>query len=338
MTYDNNELTWTRRQFFAAAGAAAGMPILGAAGSALAAGRPRYPDVIGSVTYYVTQKDDTLLDLARWNGLGYTEMIAANRGIDPWVPGVGVKLTIPGAHILPAAPREGVVLNLADQRLYVFFAEDGSVDSAPIGIGKSAWGTPTGRTKVVRKRANPTWYVPKSIRAEDPDLPAVVRPGPLNPLGNHAIYLDWPSYLLHGTNEPYGVGRRVSHGCVRLYPEDISRLFTQLPIGLPVTVVNQEVKFAWVGGTLMMEAHPSQEQADQLEADGTFARARPAQYEYRILDAAGAHAARLDWRTVARALDERTGMPVTILTIKRQSGTSRPNSAKSGPAPSDSES
>ena len=313
------ELMWTRRRFFSAVGAAAGIPILGATGSALAASRPRYPDIIGSITHYVTQQDDTLLDLARWNSLGYTEMIAANRGIDPWVPGAGVKLTIPGAHILPDAPREGLVLNLADQRLYVFDAEDGSVESVPIGTGKSAWATPTGRTKVVRKRANPTWYVPKSIRKEDPELPAVVRPGPDNPLGHHAIDLGWPSYLLHGTNRPYGVGRRVSHGCVRLYPEDIARLFTRIPIGLPVTVVNQEVKFAWVGGSLMMETHPSQEQADQLEADGKFARARPAKYEYQILDAAGAHAARIDWPTVARALDERTGMPVTILTIATRS-------------------
>jgi L,D-transpeptidase ErfK/SrfK len=214
-----------------------------------------------------------------------------------------------------------VVLNLADQRLYVFHAADGTVESVPIGIGKSAWGTPTGRTKVVRKRANPTWYVPKSIRAEDPELPAVVRPGPLNPLGHHAIDLGWPSYLLHGTNRPYGVGRRVSHGCVRLYPEDIARLFTEIPIGMPVTVVNQEVKLAWAGATLMMEAHPSQQQADELEENGNFAPARPAAYEYHVLDAAGAHAARIDWRTVTRALDERTGMPVAILTIA-----TRPNS------------
>ena len=320
MSHAENEMMWTRRRFFCAAGAAAGMPILGAAGSALAAGRPRYPDIIGSVTRYLTRDDETLLDLARWNGLGYTEMIAANRGIDPWVPGVGVELTIPGAHIVPDAPREGLVLNLADQRLYIFHPEDASIESVPIGIGRSAWGTPTGRTKVVRKRANPAWYVPKSIRAEDPELPAVVPPGPDNPLGQFAIYLDWPSYLLHGTNEPYGVGRRVSHGCVRLYPEDIARLFIDIPIGLPVTVVDQEVKLAWVGGTLLMEAHPSQEQADALEANDKFAPARPAKYEYQILDIAGVHAARVDWHTVNRALDERTGMPLAILETATKSG------------------
>ncbi len=314
MSHANFELMWTRRRFFFAVGAVAGMPILGPAGSALAAGAPRYPDIIGSITHYVTREDDTLLDLARWNGLGYTERIAANRGIDPWVPGVGVKLTIPGAHILPDGPREGLILNLADQRLYVFNAADGSVESVPIGIGRSAWGTPTGRTEVVRKRANPTWYVPKSIRAEDPELPAVVPPGPDNPLGQFAIYLGWPSYLLHGTNEPYGVGRRVSHGCVRLYPEDIARLFLEIPIGLPVTVVDQEVKLAWAGGTLMMEAHPSQQQADALEANDAFAPARPAKYEYQILDVAGIHATRVDWRTVTRALDERNGMPTAIAT------------------------
>ncbi len=320
MSHADNEMMWTRRRFFHAAGAAAGMPILGAAGSALAAGRPSYPDIIGSVTRYLTRDDETLLDLARWNGLGYTEMIAANRGIDPWVPGVGVELTIPGAHIVPAAPREGLVLNLADQRLYIFRPEDASIESVPIGIGRSAWGTPTGRTKVVRKRANPAWYVPESIRAEDPELPAVVPPGPDNPLGQFAVYLDWPGYLLLGTNEPYGVGRRVSHGCVRLYPEDIARLFIEIPIGLPVTVVDQEVKLAWVGGTLLMEAHPSQEQADALEANDKFAPARPAKYEYQILDIAGVHAARVDWHTVTRALDERTGMPIAILATATKSG------------------
>ncbi len=307
-------MMWTRRRFLGTSGAAAGLPMLGAWKSAFADVEARYPDIIGSITRYVTQEDETLLDLARWHGLGYTEMIAANRGLDPWVPGVGVELTIPGAHILPAAPREGLVLNLADQRLYCFRPEDGSVESMPIGVGRSAWLTPTGRTTVVRKRANPTWYVPKSIREEDPELPAVVPPGPDNPLGQFAIYLGWPSYLLHGTNEPYGVGRRVSHGCVRLYPEDISRLFLEVPIGLPVTVVDQEVKLAWAGGALMMEAHPSQKQADELEADGKFAPARPAKFEYQILDAAGTRAARLDWRAVTRALDERTGIPVAILT------------------------
>ena len=310
-----------RRQFFSAMCATVGMPILGATRSALAAARPRFPNIIGSVTHQVTGHDDTLLDLARWNGLGYTEMIAANRGVDPWVPGAGVKLTIPGAHILPDGPREGLLLNLADQRLYIFNVEDGSVESAPIGIGKSAWGTPTGRTKVVRKRANPTWYVPKSIREEDPELPAVVRSGPFNPLGYHAIDLGWPSYLLHGTNQPYGVGRRVSHGCVRLYPEDIAWLFVRISVGLPVTVVNQEVKLAWVGSTLMMEIHPSQEQADELEADGKFTPAKPSKFEYQILDAAGEHATWINWKIVGHALDERTGLPVAILTTK-----TRPNS------------
>ena len=306
---------WTRRRFFSAASAAVGLPLIGRAGTAIAAVPKRYPDIIGSISHYVTQEDDTLLDLARWYSLGYTEIVAANRGVDPWVPGAGVKLTIPGAHILPDGPREGLLLNLADQRLYIFREDDRTVESVAIGVGKSAWGTPTGSTKVVRKRSNPTWYVPKSIREEDPELPALVRPGPDNPLGHHAIDLGWPSYLLHGTNKPYGVGRRVSHGCVRMYPEDIARLYTQIPIGLPVTVVNQEVKLAWAGDKLMLEVHPSQEQADQLEEDGKFSLAIPFKYEYQVLDAAGIHAARIDWTTVNRELDERTGIPVAILGI-----------------------
>lgn len=315
MSRNGDLAIWTRRRFLGAAGGAVGLPMLAPVfrGVAHAAGAPRYPDIIGSVSEYVTKQEDTLLDLARWYGLGFTEMIAANRGIDPWVPGAGVRLTIPGAHILPDAPREGLVLNLADQRLYFFHADGATVESVPIGIGRSAWGTPTGRTKVVRKRANPTWYVPKSIREDDPELPALVPPGPLNPLGHYAIDLGWPSYLLHGTNRPYGVGRRVSHGCVRLYPEDIARLFTQIPIGTPVTVVDQEVKLAWNGDTLLLEAHPNQQQADMLEEDGEFDPAHSAWHEYRILDAAGRYAARLDWHAIGRALEERTGLPTAIL-------------------------
>ena len=306
----------SRRKFLVGLGAATGTSIVPGHDRSYAGTTRRYPNMIGDTRYHVTEPEDTLLDLARWNGLGFTEMIAANRKVDPWVPGEGARLVVPTAHILPQAPREGVVINLADQRLYVFDPDSASVESAPIGIGRSAWNTPKGRTKVVRKRANPTWYVPKSTREENPELPAVVPPGPDNPLGHLAIYLGWPSYLLHGTNRPDGVGRRVSHGCVRLYPEDISRLYHQVQIGTPVTVVDEEVKIAWLEDNLMLEVHPSQSQADTLEAEGTFRPELPPKFEYLLLDAAGVHSDRLDWPTIRRALRARTGVPVAIITLE----------------------
>ena len=176
-----------------------------------------YPSMIGGLQRYTTTYEDSLVDLARKYGLGYTEIVSANPGVDPWVPGKSKNILLPTAHILPDGPREGILINLADQRLY-FFREDGrTVDSAPLGIGNTGWDTPKGRTNVVRKKKNPTWYVPQSVREDQPELPAIVRPGPDNPLGSYAVYLGWPGYLFHGTNKPFGVGRRVSHGCVRTF-------------------------------------------------------------------------------------------------------------------------
>lgn len=308
----------TRRQVIVGIGAMAGA---GLAPSAVAAARkaarhrphPSYPDRIGRSWVHVTSADDTLIELAPRFRLGFTELVAANQGVDPWVPGAGVKLLIPGAHLLPAAPRIGLVINLADQRLYLFRRATGTIDTAPIGIGSTGWNTPTGRTRVVRKRVKPTWYVPKSIRKEQPELPAVVPPGPDNPLGDFAIDLGWQSYVIHGTNEPLGVGRRVSHGCVRLYPNDVERIFKRVPIGLRVTVVDQPVKTGWMAGRLLLEVHPSQKQADELEKFGKFGPETPADFKHRIIEAAGKAAPRLNWPAIDRAVDERRGAPIDIL-------------------------
>lgn len=277
------------------------------------AAKSTYPAIVGTMQSHVTVYEDSLVDLARKFGLGYTEIVSANPGIDPWVPGADKKIVLPTAHILPAAPHKGIVINLADQRMY-FFREDGkTVDSVPLGIGNVGWDTPKGTTKVVRKKKNPTWYVPKSVREEDPELPAVVRPGPDNPLGAHAVYLGWPAYLFHGTNKPYGVGRRVSHGCVRLYPEDIARLFDHIKIGTPVTVVDEPMKVTKMDGQLWLEIHPTQLQADEVEQTGKHTPSKPAEFEYLLTSAAGDDAQRIDWAKAKRAAVERRGIPIPVL-------------------------
>ena len=291
-----------------------------AAQDAASTGVSSYPSMIGKILRYPARDEDTLIRLPRRFNLGYTELRAANPFVDPWLPGAGTEILIPAAHIVPDAAKKGLVLNLGDQRLYHFKPDGKTVVSFPVGIGREGWSTPIGRTKVVRKQEKPTWYVPKSIRAERPYLPAVVPPGPANPLGSHALYLGWNSYLLHGTNKPYGIGRRASHGCVRLYPEHIARLFREIPIGTPVTVVDQPVKIAWANGELMLEAHPSQTQADQVEWGETMIRESVPEIAYRLIYAARAEAGRLDWRLIRRELRKRSGVPVSVLKPRDAAG------------------
>jgi L,D-transpeptidase ErfK/SrfK len=276
-----------------------------------------YPDLVGELGYYTASKEDTLLDLARTNNLGYVEMVAANPGVDPWIPGEGTEINLPTAHLIPDGPRKGVLLNLVDQRLYYFPSDNKPVESYPIGTGQEAWTTPLGSTKIVRKKQDPTWYVPKSIQEDDPTLPAVVRPGPDNPLGRHALYLGWKAYLIHGTNNPWGVGRRVSHGCVRMYPESIEALFPRLPLGTPVTVVSQEAKLGWHQGMLMLETHPNLKQNNELEETGKFTQAPVPELAYRVSQAAGRHIDKVNWLSVKKAVEERSGSPVPILHQKR---------------------
>ena len=270
-------------------------------------------DLLGSVRSLTAKHEDTLLDLARDNELGFVEIVAANQGVDPWVPGEGTEIILPTGHLLPDAPREGIVINLAEHRLY-FFAEDG-IRTYAIGVGRDGWDTPLGTTKIVRKKKNPIWYPPESIREEHPDLPKVVRAGPDNPLGRHALYFDWPTYLVHGTNMPWGVGRRVSHGCIRLYPESIEKLFGEVPVGTTVQVIDQTIKVGWSAGELYLEVYPEPEQVDELERDGEFSSAAKRSNSdayYKIRNLAGDELSRLDWPALRNALAERTGLPVRV--------------------------
>ena len=272
-------------------------------------------DLIGSLELYISDPERTLLDVARDHDLGVLEVMAANPGVDPWVPGDETAVLLPTAHLLPDAPRRGIVINLAELRLYHFPGEDEPPTTSAIGIGRAGFHTPLGSTRVVRKKADPTWYPTANTRADNPDLPSAVAPGPANPLGRFALYLGWPTYLVHGTSKPYGVGRRVSRGCIRLYPESIERLFAAVPLGTAVTVVDEPIKLGWHADNLYIEVHPALEQLDELERTGRLEPSKDRRVAARILDMAGASADRLDWSLIRVAQLQRLGIPARITKI-----------------------
>jgi L,D-transpeptidase ErfK/SrfK len=222
--------------------------------------------VVGQDQTVTTVYEDTLYDLAAKFSLGSEELIRVNPGVDPWLPGAGKELIVPGRHILPPGPREGIVVNLPEHRLYYYPKpkRGGPIEviTYPVSIGKMDWRTPLGLTHVIQKEKEPTWFPPESVRKEhaeagDP-LPARVPPGPDNPLGKFAMRLAAGNgtYLIHGTNNPIAVGLAVTHGCIRMYPVDVAALFPLIPVGTPVRLINDPVKVAWVDGELLLEAHP----------------------------------------------------------------------------------
>lgn len=286
--------------------------------AAFAAELSRQGDLVGQLQTYTTRYEDTLIAVARRHDIGFVELRAANPEVDPWLPGADVQLTLPTAHLLPDGPRDGIVVNIGDLRLYRFGKSATPVTSYPIGTPKLERVIPLGTTSITKKRRNPVWIPTDSIRAERPDLPAVVAPGPDNPLGALALNLAWRNYVIHGTNKPAGVGRRVSSGCIRLYPEDIERLFASVSVGDRVRVVDQPVKAGWSDGRLYLEAHPTKQQADEIEADGYFAKAEIPDLRAYLDAKAGPRADRIDWDRVERVLIERRGIPVPIL---RDAGT-----------------
>ena len=269
-------------------------------------------DLIGIPTVYVTKEEDTLLDIARSYDVGYVAMRAANPGIDPWLPGADKEIQVPTQHILPNAPRRGIVINLPELRLYYFPSDGSEPRSFPIGIGGEGKETPVGHTTLVRKAVHPSWIPTESEHQEDPDLPAVVGPGPDNPMGDYALYLGWKGYAIHGTNRPYSIGRRDSHGCIRMYPEDILALFNLVKIGVPVTVVDQQAKTGWSGDELYLEVHASQADADSLETVGAPATTDAVDADDAVIAAAGADSGRLDWYAIHLAETRRNGIPILV--------------------------
>jgi L,D-transpeptidase ErfK/SrfK len=227
-------------------------------------------DLIGHMQVVKANQEDTLMDIARRYSLGYDEIIHANPGVNRWMPGNGTPVVLPTRYILPNTPRQGVVLNLPEMRLYYYpEAKPGEVPvvkTYPVSVGRMDWKTPLGKTTIVRKQKDPAWYPPESIKKEhaadgDP-LPDVVPAGPDNPLGRYALRLGKAGYLIHSTNKPYGVGMRVTHGCVRMYPEDIEQLFPEIPVGTEVRIIKQPVKVGQLAGAFFMETHEPLEEDD----------------------------------------------------------------------------
>ncbi len=225
---------------------------------------PAHDDVVGTVQIITAHQDDTLSDIARRFNLGYEEIVNANPGVDPWLPKAGTRIVVPTQFVLPDAPRHGVIINLAAMRLFYFPkvkpGELQRVITHPVGIGRVEWKTPEGVTRVVAKQKNPSWIPTPSIRKEHAKngdiLPAVIPPGPDNPMGTHVLRLGWPSYAIHGTDKPPSIGLRGSHGCLRMYPEDITGIFHNVPVGTPVRIVNQPRLLGWRNGALYLQAHP----------------------------------------------------------------------------------
>jgi len=217
-------------------------------------------EVIGDVCFRAVLPDESLIEMARQYDLGFNEIEAANPGLDAFVPTVGATVAIPTAWILPRTRKPGtLVVNLSEMRLYQFPRVPGAPMMFPVGVGSEGWTTPLGSFSVIQKQVNPPWYPPASIRREEPDLPAMVPPGPDNPLGTHALRLSRGSILIHGTDKPFGVGRKASHGCLRLYPEDIPILFERVPVGTQVTIVREPVKVGVRAGRVYVEIHADED-------------------------------------------------------------------------------
>ncbi|GAC1667622.1 MAG: L,D-transpeptidase family protein [Steroidobacteraceae bacterium] len=272
--------------------------------------------VVGQDKSVVTVYEDTLYDLARKYSLGSEELIRVNPTVDPWLPGAGKTLVVPDRHILPAVPREGIVVNLPEHRLYYYpkpkRGGPSEVITYPVSIGKMDWRTPLGLTKVIGKQKNPVWYPPESVRKEhaeagDP-LPASVPSGPDNPLGFFAMRLAAGNgtYLIHGTNNPIAVGLAVTHGCIRMYPDDVAALFPLIPVGTPVRLINEPIKVAWVDGELLLEAHPP------VDAQGQSFEPDIDQFAEMLRAAVGDATVAIHWEYAREVLQRADGMIATV--------------------------
>jgi L,D-transpeptidase ErfK/SrfK len=274
-------------------------------------------DVIGRLAFVTLEKGDTLPDIARHFSLGINALSAANPGVDIWVPEAGKRIMLPLSFILPDAPRKGIVINLAAMRLFQFKGngESPEVLTYPVGVGTEERPSPTGQMYVERKVPRPTWHVPASIAKDhlkkgDP-LPAAVPPGPENPLGEYALYLSKSTYLVHGTNKPASIGLRATNGCIRLYPEDVKKLYENTPVKTPVIIVIQPYLLGLSNGVVYLEVHASAEDTDTVEFDRVYKKLRNIEKE---------SGRTLDWSKVKKVLAEVRGVPVPIFEIRQEDG------------------
>ncbi|MGO9828692.1 MAG: L,D-transpeptidase family protein [Myxococcaceae bacterium] len=278
----------------------------------LAAGTGGFPgvypadeEVIGAAQTHQVVADESLIEIARDYDLGYNAIAEANPSLDPFVPGTGTVVSVPTSWIVPRTGAPGtVVVNLSEMRLYFFAPPDRHGESwvltLPIGIGSEGAETPLGRFQVIARERNPVWRVPPSILKEEPELPPVVPAGPDNPLGTHALRLSGPFILIHGTNKPFGVGRRVSHGCIRLYPEDIPWLYQVVPVGTEVLIEREPVKVGLQNGRVYVEVHSDE---DAHADNATLARRLLADRD--LLK-------RVSASKLREALKQQSGMPVDV--------------------------
>lgn len=271
-------------------------------------------DLVGELMLAFVEQGDTLSDIARAYNQGYTAMRLANPVIDPWLPEVGAEVIIPSLYILPRVKAAGIVINVPEMRMYVFGTSirdnSSEMSTYPVSVGRQEWGTPHGAMTVTMKLEDPAWYPPDSILAEhaangDP-LPKVVVAGPKNPLGKFAMLLSEKGYLIHGTNKPYGIGMRVTHGCIRMYPKHIKKLFTNTKNGTKVLIVNQPIKVGVDAGVIYLEVHPSlKENPDDLAS--RYAETM------RLLDLEfGSDKFKLRYLDVQNALRLENGIPISI--------------------------
>lgn len=265
--------------------------------------------VIGSIQSTTVKEDETLLDIAERYGLGYNEIVAANRSLDPWIPEVGAEVTLPTQFILPNSPMEGIVVNLAEYRLYYFMPEEGFIYTYPIGIGQGNTPTPMGQMEISARMANPTWYPPASIRQRWEEQGKEVRrqipAGPDNPLGPYAINLTKAGYLIHGTNQRFGIGTRASAGCIRMNNEDIQALVEKTYIGIPVNIIEQPIKTGWSGEEILIEAHRPVSVTDNKEAHNDMVTML---VELR----ARQNLSTIDWALVDQVFNRKDGIPFAV--------------------------
>ena len=265
--------------------------------------------VIGSSRFYQVQKKDTFLDIARYYDLGFNEIEEANPGIDQWIPPPGQVVLLPTEWVLPDVEYKGLVVNVPEMRLFFFHhVADGTVivNTFPVGLGRDDWRTPSGSFKVVEKTVNPRWVLPESIKAEHrkegkpaPDF--IAGGDPDNPLGKYRLRLTLPLYGIHGTDIPWGVGMQVSHGCIRLYPEDIERLFPTVPVGTFGQFVYQPVKVGARDGHIFVEVHKD----IYKQLPGPYREA------LRLVDKFGWRS-QVDLQRVQRAVVEESGVPIDV--------------------------